>query len=33
LLLWWGKLAALEKSPDLDNSFPVPRAFMYIELR
>ena len=31
LIVWWGKVAAPEKSPDLGNSSPVPRAFMYEE--
>jgi hypothetical protein len=31
LLLWWGEMAPLsEKSLDLDNSSPVPRALMYV---
>jgi hypothetical protein len=30
-VLWWGEMAPLpEKSPDLDNSSPVPRALMYV---
>jgi hypothetical protein len=29
-LLWWGEMAPpLKRSPDLGNSFPVPRALMY----
>jgi hypothetical protein len=30
-ILWWGEMAPLpKKSPDLGNSYPVPRALMYV---